>query len=267
MVRWVQQGRQVLLVGVVLIGLLASSGQSLTLIPGSPPPAARRAASPGAFEVAAGSSLTCIPTSAHATGAVGTNWRTDLEVHNPGTTQASYTIALLKHGSDNSNPTSQPFSLAPGQSVRYADVVFERFAFNGKAALRVNTTAGTILVTSRTFNDLGARGTFGQFVRAFPDDHAISSTEEGRLIQLSHQPGAAGGFRTNIGVVSATAGTIAVTIALYKADATELGQVALSLRPFEWVPEWVPGPTIITIWISARSVPGPTPLTPSLCAG
>ncbi|TAM56957.1 MAG: hypothetical protein EPN53_00415, partial [Acidobacteria bacterium] len=46
--------------------------------------------------LAAGQPSYAIPTGAHSTGALGTNWRTDLEVHNPGTTQASYTIALLK---------------------------------------------------------------------------------------------------------------------------------------------------------------------------
>jgi hypothetical protein len=175
-----------------------------------------------------------IPAGAHASGVAGTNWRTDVEVHNPGTAQAAYTMALLKHGQDNSAPVSQSFTLGPGLSVRYSDVVWQRFAFSGKAALRLTATAGTIIVTSRTYNDQPG-GSYGQFVPAIADEAAITSAQEGRLIELSHEPSAAnGGFRTNLGVVNASSGTIGVTVDLYKADGTHLGRVPVTLRPYDY---------------------------------
>jgi len=77
----------------------------------------------GAMPLAAGDSITCIPTSAHATGAAGTNWRTDMEVHNPGSIQANYSIALLKHGEDNSSPAGLSVTVAPGRAIRDNDVI------------------------------------------------------------------------------------------------------------------------------------------------
>ena len=238
-VRWIQHGKLASLATVValtslLAVLFAVAHERASQDPG--PVDGRRSGVSllGPMPLVAGSGITCIPTSAHLSGAAGTNWRSDMEVHNPGSTQASYSIALLKHGEDNSAPTTQSFSLSPGQSVRYNDVVLERFAFNGKAALRVTATAGSIVVTSRTYNNQ-LTGTYGQFVPAFPDDQAITSEQEGRLIQLSHEPNAAnGGFRTNLGVVNAGSGSISVTIDLYTSSGSYLGQVPLTLRAYEY---------------------------------
>lgn len=226
-----------LLLAVLAVGVPSLRGLAAPAQAGRPHGAAQAGSMTQARAtlLQAGAAVTCIPTSAHAPGSAGTSWRTDLEVHNPGGTQASYTIALLKHGTDNSSPVAQSFSLAPGRSVRYPDVVFERFAFTGKAALRVTVTAGSVMVTSRTYNDLGAAGAFGQLVPALTDSQAIAFGEDGRLIQLSHQPvTSAGGFRTNLGVVNATGSTIALSIALYRADRTPLGTVPITLRPYDY---------------------------------
>ena len=66
-----------------------------------------------------------VPGAAHVAGSAGTNWRTDLEVHNPGATQASYTIALLKRDQDNPAPVEKPYTLGPGLSTRYPDALCE----------------------------------------------------------------------------------------------------------------------------------------------
>ncbi len=184
-----------------------------------------------------------LPTGAHSTGALGTNWRTDLEVHNPGATMAGYTIALLKRDADNSSPLAQSFSLEPGRSARYADVVDAVFHFNGAAAFRITPTSGSILVTSRTYNALGsgnpmnlpAGSTFGQFVPGFTSDQAIATGQEGRLIQLAHRdPNSKLDYRTNLGYVNTCAATIAVVTDLYRADGVKLGTVNDSLRPYEY---------------------------------
>jgi hypothetical protein len=238
--RRVQQGRAASILGLATLGvivlvLLAPAEDRRSRESQGPIVSQASATHPGAYPLLAGSSITCIPTSAHSKGAVGTNWRTDMEVHNPGATQAAYTVALLKHAENNSNPASQSFTLGPGQSIRYDDVILGRFAFNGKAALRITATAGSIVVTSRTYNDQPT-GTFGQFVPAFPDDQAITSSEEGRLIQLSHQPNVAnGGYRTNLGMVNAGSAPIGITIDLYTSSGTYLGRVYQTLRAYEYV--------------------------------
>jgi hypothetical protein len=193
--------------------------------------------------LAVGQPSYAIPTGAHSTGALGTNWRTDLEVHNPGTTQASYTIALLKRDTDNSSPVSQSFSLAPGRAARYTDVIDSVFHFTGAAAFRITPTSGSVLVTSRTYNALGggnplylpAGATFGQFVPGFTADQAIATGQEGRLIQLAHRdPNSKLDYRTNIGYVNTGAATIALVTDLYRADGVKLGTFNDSLRPYEY---------------------------------
>ena len=113
-----------------------------------------------------------VSASAHVAGAAGTNWRTDLEIHSWGDETADYTIELLKHGTNNSNPRSESFTLGAGRSARFEDVLETVFGFTGAAALRVTPTSGSVLVTSRTYNLLGegndlglpAGATFGQYI-------------------------------------------------------------------------------------------------------
>jgi hypothetical protein len=193
---------------------------------------------PGTGEVTPG---LVIPTAAHLSGSLGSNWRTDVEVHNPSSTAAAYTIELLKHDADNSAPDARSFTLAAGVAARHTDVVLHEFGFTGKAALRVTATQGEILVTSRTYNRLGASNptglpagsTYGEFVPALPDDQAIAASGEGRLLQLSHtNPNLKTDYRTNVGVVNAGGGTIEVVVDLYTAAGSVLGSVQLTIPPY-----------------------------------
>ncbi len=178
------------------------------------------------------SNETWVPATAHASGMNGASWRTELEVHNPGAVAAQFTVFLLPRDRDNTVPAGQrSFSLDPQKSVRYADVLESVFRFNGAAALRITSTAGTIQVTSRTYNIVGPNSvglpvgaSFSQFVPGFSGTEAISSTEEGRLIQLTQRAASSGlDFRTNVGVVNATASTVDVRLDFYRADGTWLG--------------------------------------------
>jgi hypothetical protein len=179
---------------------------------------------------------------AHAGGAGGTNWRTDLEVHNWGDGFARYTIEVLEHGADNTEPESRNFLLAAGESERFEDVLMSEFGFNGGAPLRIRPTEGHVVVTSRTFNLLGAGNamglpagsTFGQYIPGVDETDAIHFGEEGRIIQLSNTPGEASGFRTNLVLVNASLLTIDVEIDLYRADGTLLGTERRRLDPREY---------------------------------
>ena len=149
-----------------------------------------------------------IPASAHASGAAGTNWRTDVEVRNPYGEQATYRIDLLKRGTNNSTPDSKVFTLGPGQFVRYPDLLEEVFHFNGSGALRVTATSGGVQAGSRTYNlmlagnplGLPAGSTFGQYVPGIPEADAIVEPEAGRLIMLAQDAN----YRTNLGLVNLT---------------------------------------------------------------
>ncbi|MGV8042163.1 MAG: hypothetical protein AB2L07_19590 [Thermoanaerobaculaceae bacterium] len=179
---------------------------------------------------------------AHLAGVGGTNWRTDLEVHAWGARNASFAIDMLKHGEDNTTPERKTYTVPAGTSRRFPDVLKSELGFDGKATLRVTPTSGHLVVTSRTYNLLGAGNplglpagaTFGQFIPALEAAAAIRSGEEGRLIQLAHDPGSTGGFRTNLALQSASAAAIDVEVDLHRSDGTRLGTLTEKLKPYEY---------------------------------
>jgi len=212
-----RSARLLLVVSVVL-------GVAATLSHGQAGPAATAAA-------AAGSAL-YVPAAAHAAGANGASWRTDLEVHNPGSSAASFTVQLLRRDADNASPVSRAYTLGAQKSRRFEDVLVSEFGTEGAAALRVAVAAGSVLVTSRTYNLIGANpwqlpvgASFGQYVPGWEESAAIGYGQEGRLIHLTQQAASSlDGFRTNLGLVNATASPVDVRVDLYRADGTWLGK-------------------------------------------
>lgn len=212
-----------LLSGISLILLIG--GRGILLQAG-----AARAGASTLAAYAAGNVL-YLPAGAHAAGANGANWRTDVEVHNPGSSTASFTVQLLQSGADNSSPSSRAYTLAAGRSRRFADVLVSEFGFAGAAALRVSVTSGALVMTSRTYNLLGANpwnlpmgASFGLFEPGIAESDALSYGQEGRLIQLTQQPSSSlDGFRTNVGFVNTTASPIDVRADFYRSDGTYLG--------------------------------------------
>lgn len=175
-----------------------------------------------------------VPTGAHLTGFNNVNWRTDLEVNNPGTRRATYAIALLLRNQNNSNPAfKSTFTLNPGVSARYDDILFGTFGFSGAAALRITPVDGAILLTSRTYNQLPA-GTYGQSVPATPRARAIGFSQDARLIGLSHDPSLSSGYRTNLGFLNASPAGIHVEAEFYQPNGAFLGETSYDLAAFEF---------------------------------
>ena len=171
---------------------------------------------------------------AHSEGSNGTVWRSDVELQNYGRKSLTVTVDLLRRNQDNSQPSSRDITMGIGASVRLADVLATEFGVtNGAAALRLVPSAATLAATSRTYN-AGPDGTYGQFVPADPVGDAVTSGEVGRLLQLSHDPSLAQGFRTNLGLLSATAVPLPVRASFYLADGRLLGSVDVTLAPYEF---------------------------------
>jgi hypothetical protein len=177
-----------------------------------------------------------IPASAHVGGAAGTDWRTDLEVYSAAEDQASFRVDFLPAFLDNRDPESEMFTLDAGSSVRYRDVLDSVFEFSGSGALRVAVGAGAVMVTSRTYNRPGDL-TYGQFIAGTTLDQALEEGQEGFLIQLSHSPANDQGFRTNIGVASATGESIEVEVDLFSGDGTQIGTRTYTLLPYSYYQE------------------------------
>lgn len=215
-----RRGLRLVLVVCVVVGITA------TLSQGQPGPAA------GPRAIAASGSVVFVPATAHASGANGASWRTDLEVHNPGGTTASFTVQLLRRDADNASPASRSYTLDAQRSRRFVDVLVSEFGTEGAAALRIAVASGTLFVTSRTYNLVGANpwqlpqgASFGQYVPGWDETRAIANGQEGRLIHLTQQASSTlDGFRTNLGLVNATSSPVDVRVDLYRADGTWLGK-------------------------------------------
>ncbi len=169
-----------------------------------------------------------IPASAHSSGVGNTEWRTDLEVKARGNSSAAFKVELLKERRNNTQPLDASFSVEAGQSMRLVDLVNDVFGFDGTAALRITSTSGDLLVTSRTYND-DPEGTFGQFIPAFDAVDAAESGFDYALIQLSRSQS----YRTNMGFLNASEFDILVDVDLYSAAGILLGSTQFPLRPYE----------------------------------
>jgi hypothetical protein len=173
-----------------------------------------------------------VPTGAHLTGFKNVNWRTDLEIHNPGTHRVSYIIALLLRDQDNNLPTFKgTFLLDARRSARYNDLLYATFGFSGAAAIRLTPIDGPIIVTSRTYNQVPT-GTYGQSVPTIARSQAIAFSQDARMIALSHDPTLAAGYRTNLGFVNASPAQIRVEAEFYLATGVPLGERTYDLQAF-----------------------------------
>jgi len=180
-----------------------------------------------------------IPASAHAGGALGTRWRTDLVLTATDGVNATVAIALLPRNQANLEPEELLIGIGGGQSLVLEDVLDELFDFNGAAALRITCEFGTVIVTSRTYNLEGTLGspdarTFGQFVPALSDDDAIISGDQGRLLLLAHDPSLEQAQRTNLILVNGGKPPIEVEAELFTSAGTSMGTVSRTLRAWEY---------------------------------
>jgi hypothetical protein len=182
--------------------------------------------------VSAATEVLYVPASANAEGANQTRWRTDLEIKAEGDDDAVFTIELLESNRNNSDPAVIDGSVPAGQCLRMENLLETSFGFTGTAALRLTTSSGEILATSRTYND-DPGGTYGQTVSAIPGNRAVGLGGRATLIQLSRSSDPSTGFRTNIGFLNAVAESIDVETTLYLADGSSVGSITRNLRPFE----------------------------------
>jgi len=173
-------------------------------------------------------------TAAHQPGYNQTVWRTDLEVHNPGSAKATFRISLLRRDTDNRQPQTMEYSLQGERSLHLPDVLLDPFGFEGAAALRITPVTGTLVVHSRTYNQVGA-GSYGQFVPGVASAQAVQFGQEGRLIGLFHDPNPTRGFRTNLGLVNASPAPISVEVKFLSGLGTPLGTRTVELRTYEFV--------------------------------
>jgi len=180
-----------------------------------------------------------IPASAHARGALGTRWRTDLVLTAIGAVNAQVTIAILPREQANPGPDERLIEIDGGRVVVLEDALDALFGFTGAAALRLTCEEGAVVATSRTYNLEGNLGspdarTFGQFLPALSSDDAVIFGDEGRLLLLAHDPTLERGQRTNLILVNGGDEDVEVDIDLFTSDGVEIGDVEGTLQAWEY---------------------------------
>jgi len=151
-----------------------------------------------------------IPVAAHAPGANGTTWRTDVAIQNFQTTPISVDMELVETGeglTNNINPVGTTVTVPAGASVLLPDVLNNyRGLASSSGALLVGADKA-FAITSRTYN-LTPAGTLGQTVSASGDVATGNDTPLyiPGLVQNAK-------FRTNLGLVmSATSQPLNVSV-------------------------------------------------------
>ena len=136
----------------------------------------------------------------------GTPWVTDLYVANPGDTQVSGMIYWLVRDQANPNPASISFTLDPGTTAVYEDIIEQDFGLaSAGGAFRV-TAGDTVILNSRIYATDGS-ATFGQGFEGVPVSAATQAGGMATVVGLSYNSS----FRTNL---YATAGADGATLAM-----------------------------------------------------
>jgi len=174
-----------------------------------------------------------IPAAAYAAGAQGAFFQTDLEINNTGAEEAQLTFQWLPRGEDNSEPvSSDPITVAAGQSLRYENVLTELFGLqpDSLGALKMVASTESVIGMSRTYNIPAGKiaGTFGQGLPAIRATEMIQGTEPQRIIFLSENDDS----RANVGCVNGSTEPVTINIGLFNSEGESLETKTMDLGPW-----------------------------------
>ncbi len=177
--------------------------------------------------------LSVLPAAAFAAGAEGSFYRTDLDLSNRGDAAVEYELWWLPRGEDNTDHmTSEPFSLAGGASVRYANVVAEAFDLEPGAfgAVAIAASSPDLLAMGRIYTqpETDAGGTYGQAMPAIGESEMIQPGDRKRILFATENAD----MRTNIGCQNGTATIAPVEVELYDSTGTLLESTRVLLGPW-----------------------------------
>lgn len=187
----------------------------------------------------AGSSLAVVPGTdlfvpavAHGIGFNQAQWRADVWVFNPSTSQAATVTVYLLLRQPNPTPTSQVVTVNAGETRYFQDIVgtglFQQTDASG--GLRITSTI-PVLVTAESYNNnvttsLGT-GTSGQFFGGVPAGLAVGVGDATDLIGLDQDGvNTSGRFRSNLAIVETAGAAVDFVLDRYDSDGTLVGSWA-----------------------------------------
>jgi len=148
-----------------------------------------------------------IPGVGSLAGALGSNFRTQLQLTNPGTSTIAGKIVYHAGGaSAGSNDPSIPYTLGSWQTINFDDVL-TAMGLSGLGSAEIVPTSGPApAAVAKIFNDDGANGTAGFTEPVFRSKDALSSGDAAVIIL----PADPVNFRFNLGVRSLSNGVSAI---------------------------------------------------------
>ncbi len=157
----------------------------------------------------------------------GAPWATDLYIANPGNESVTGSVFWLVRDQANPNPVSFDFTLAPGETGVFEDVILADFGLSSAGGAFFVSATGAVIVNSRIFASDGT-ATFGQGFEGVPVGGATQSGSIATVVGLSFTSE----FRTNI---YATAGANGATMTLRLLDpaGTQFDSADLTLGAWE----------------------------------
>lgn len=170
-----------------------------------------------------------VPSSAHARGANGAFYTTDLTIANPGAVDATFAIRFLGHDADGTDGPLATRMLAAGRAVTYADVLGSLFGVeSGYGAFQVTSDSGALKITAFTSTlSPDGRGRVGQAVPAFDASRLATSGSPAVLVGLRDDASA----RTNLVLANASLFQVTVELTLSGPDGAVLGHATWELPP------------------------------------
>ncbi len=156
---------------------------------------------------------------AHAPGAGGTTWRSDLAAVYLGSGSEDFQPRLTAYGSGET--VEGLASLPAGGTAEWRDVAVSLFGHSTddtvKGTLGIDSLSGLYL-TARTYNQ-GSKGTFGQYLPAVTAAEGFGRGIIGIIPQLKKNAD----FRTNVGVLNLSPFEVVAAIKLYNGSGDQMG--------------------------------------------
>ncbi len=175
--------------------------------------------------------LYVIPAAAHTAGAAGTNWTTDVTIHNSGSSAVTVSIHFIESGfmpAASLSPVlvdgEASLTLAPGETRTITDLLAAQRAGAGVTGALILEGDGPFIVTSRTATPgtgAGAVGATVAPVAALFDASPANGGEASVLPAVSMNAAA----RSNVGLLVASLGSsLTVEVMLLGPTGAPLGQ-------------------------------------------
>jgi len=162
-----------------------------------------------------------IPVAAHAAGAHGTFWVSDLRILNRSLTDdAELRVALVPRGVDGLEVFDLlSIAVSANALLSLPDVVGQRFGKDDLIGnLVVETTSRELLLSSRTYNSGDADGVFGQYIgMASHGDSICTGDPVVAIIQLANTDA----YRSNVGLSETSGRSVTVALSLFEGASGE----------------------------------------------